>query len=75
MKGNNMRKLGELLGKTTAGTKELVKTSVTGSKKVASVTKTAVKDAKTDFVAGFKATSNVPVAPNADVTDIIEVTE
>jgi len=44
MKGNNMRKLGELLGKTTAGTKELVKTSVTGSKKVASVTKTAVKE-------------------------------
>jgi len=72
MKGKNMRKLGELLGKTTAGSKELVKSSITGSKKVASVTKTAVVDAKTDFVAGFKATST---APKIDVAEVIEVTE
>lgn len=70
-----MRKLGELLGKTTAGTKELVKTSVNGSKKMASVTKTAIIDAKTDFVAGFKATSNAPAASAINATDIIEVTE
>jgi len=75
MKGKSMRKLGELLGKTTAGSKELVKSSITGSKKVASVTKTAVVDAKSDFVAGFKATSGTPVAPKVDVTEVIEVTE
>lgn len=67
-----MRKLGELLGKTTAGSKELIKSSINGSKKVASVTKTAVVDAKTDFVAGFKATS---VTPKVNVEEVIEVTE
>lgn len=70
-----MRKLGELLGKTTAGSKELVKSSIIGSKKVASVTKTAVVDAKSDFVAGFKATSGTPVVPTVDTIEVIEVTE
>ena len=70
-----MRKLGELLGKTTAGSKELVKSSITGSKKVASVTKTAVVDAKSDSVAGFKATSGTPVVPTVDTIEVIEVTE
>jgi len=75
MKGKSMRKLGELLGKTTAGSKELVKSSITGSKKVASVTKTAVVDAKSDFVAGFKATSGAAVVPTVNATEVIEVTE
>lgn len=70
-----MRKLGELLGKTTAGSKELVKSSITGSKKVASVTKTAVIDAKSDFVAGFKSTSGTAVVPTVDTVEVIEVTE
>lgn len=69
-----MRKLGELLGKTTASSKELVKNSITSSKKMASASKTMVVTAKDDFVAGFKSTNN-PVVQPTDVIDAVEVTE
>lgn len=49
-----MRKLGEILGKTTAQTKNFAKSTKDASKNAISNTKSTLATAKEDFVAGFK---------------------
>lgn len=63
-----MRKLGELLGKTTAQTRNLAKSTKDVSKSAISNTKSSLVNAKQDFVAGFKEQSakkeeEVPTLP------------
>lgn len=49
-----MRKLGEILGRTTAQTKNLAKSTKDASKNIITNTKSTLVTAKQDFVAGFK---------------------
>lgn len=49
-----MRKLGELLGRTTVQTRNLAKSTKDASKNAISNTKSTLVNAKEDFVAGFK---------------------
>lgn len=60
-----MRKLGQLLGKTTAQTKTLAKTTAVVSKNALVQTKETLVNAKSDFVAGYKEHSQT----NSDVID------
>jgi hypothetical protein len=62
-----MKKLGQLLGKTTAQTKTLAKTTAVVSKNALISTKETLVNAKADFVAGYKEQVN-PVI-ESDVID------
>jgi ferritin len=68
-KATSMRKLGELLGKTTAQTKTLAKTTAVVSKNALAQTKETLVNAKSDFVAGYKEQSK----NTSDITDELEV--
>lgn len=58
MEKQTMRKLGEILGRTTAQTKTLAKSTKDTSKNIISNTKSTLVNAKQDFVAGFKEEAN-----------------
>ena len=64
-----MRKLGKLLGKTTAQTKNLAKSTKSGGKAAISKTKSTLVTAKDDFVAGYKEQagggSSSPIVPES----------
>ena len=62
-----MRKLGQLLGKTTAQTKTLAKTTAVVSKNALAQTKETLVNAKSDFVAGYKEQAKVQTSDVIDV--------
>jgi hypothetical protein len=62
-----MRKLGQLLGKTTAQTKTLAKTTAVVSKNALVSTKETLVNAKADFVAGYKEQAQVQTSDVIDV--------
>jgi hypothetical protein len=62
-----MRKLGQLLGKTTAQTKTLAKTTAVISKNALVQTKETLVNAKSDFVAGYKEQTQVQTPDVIDV--------
>lgn len=63
-----MRKLGQLLGKTTSQTKTLAKTTKVVSKNALAATKETLVNAKADFVAGYK-----EQAQEVQASDVIDV--
>jgi hypothetical protein len=69
-----MRKIGVALGKTTQGTKNLLHASVKQSKKGVNTTKNAMKNAKSEFIEGFKDATQTRVVKPGEVLegDILE---
>lgn len=65
-----MRKLGQLLGKTTAQTKTLAKTGAVVSKNAILQTKETLVNAKADFVAGYKEQAQTKEVEASDVIDV-----
>jgi hypothetical protein len=68
-----MKKLGQLLGKTTAQTKTLAKTTAVVSKNALITTKETLVNAKSDFVAGYK--EQVSSTVESDVIDVEVVSD
>lgn len=70
-----MRKLGQLLGKTTSQTKTLAKTTKVVSKNALAQTKETLVNAKADFVAGYKEQAQAKEVQASDVIDVEVVSD